>query len=149
MHTVFRTIIHRFSSSQGLTAVFLRFACSSTGSAVIDLCLFELFCLLFAGLSDKIAILLATILARVISSVCNYLINRVLVFQSNADALQSGSSYAILTIAKTAASAFSVSALYQSFGGSKLFWKILMDVTLFFVSFLCQKLLIFKQKRRF
>lgn len=147
MHTFFRNTVHRFSSSQGLAAVFLRFACSSIGSAVIDLCLFQIFCLLFAGLSDKIAILLATILARVISSVCNYLINRTLVFQSDADTLQSGSSYAILTIAKTAASAWIVSALYQAFGEPKLVWKIIADVTLFFVNFLCQKLLIFAKKK--
>ena len=70
------------SDSIKIYSLFMKFLLSSISSFLIDIGLFSLFSVLFAFLEETTAIWTATIGARVISSVCNYLLIRHAVFGS-------------------------------------------------------------------
>ena len=86
----------------------------------------------------------ATIAARVLSSLMNYLINYFFVFQSQAAHQRSATLYTILTVLKTLASAFLV-ALLVSFVPAlpELGAKIPVDVALFVINYLVQNAFVY------
>lgn len=125
---------------------FVRFAASSLTSSLVDLGAFALLCAaLRPRMGDTAAILAATIIARVLSSLCNYLINYFLVFQSHRSHGRSASLYTVITVLKTLASGLLVAALVGVLpaGTPELAAKIPVDVALFFVNYLAQKLLVY------
>ena len=92
-------------------------------------------------------ILVATIIARALSSLTNYTTNRKIVFQS--DNKGSFFKYYALCLVQMLASAGLVSALSQVFYTGpigKTFIKLFVDVVLFFISFSFQKKWVFAKK---
>ena len=134
--------------SMKTTAVrsFGKFSVSSIGSSIIDLAAFSVLCdALYPRLPESIAIMGATVTARVISSLCNYLLNYFLVFHSHTAHGRSASLYTLITVLKTAASALLVARLAAllPFGTPALAVKIPVDVALFFANFAAQKWLVY------
>ena len=86
----------------------------------------------------------ATIAARVLSSLMNYLINYFFVFQSQAAHQRSAPLYTILTVLQTLASAFLV-ALLVSFVPAlpELGANIPVDVALFVITYLVQNAFVY------
>ena len=64
-------------------SVFLKYIISAGISFVIDLTLFTLLNILLKNILSDLSIIIATILARIISSFINYLMNRNGVFKKN------------------------------------------------------------------
>ena len=125
---------------------FGKFSASSLSSSVVDLAAFSVFCtLLRPSLPEGPAIVAATILARVLSSLCNYLLNYFLVFHSHTAHGKSASLYTVITVLKTLASALLVAALAGLLpaGTPELAAKIPVDVALFFVNYLLQKAFVY------
>lgn len=125
---------------------FGKFSASSLSSSVVDLAAFSVFCtLLRPSLPEGPAIVVATILARVLSSLCNYLLNYFLVFHSHTAHGKSASLYTVITVLKTLASALLVAALagWLPAGTPELAAKIPVDVALFFVNYLLQKAFVY------
>ncbi len=121
---------------------FWRFLVSSLSSSVVDLAAFALLCVPFEPLfGARLYILAATIAARVLSSLCNYLLNYFLVFHSHATHTRSATLYTTITVLKTLASALLVSFLVGIFpaGMPELAAKIPVDCLLFFLNYLLQK----------
>jgi len=115
----------------------IKYIFSSGSSFILDILLFSLFNYLFNN------ILLSTILARIISSFYNYLINSRFVFQKYSK--NSIIKYYCLVIIQMFVSAFLVSFL------SSLFTKIndsiikfFVDIVIFIVNYFIQKEVIFK-----
>lgn len=130
--------------------VILKYSISSGASAIIDLLLFYILLYILEGFgienSEQI-VLISTVTARVISSVCNYLINRKVVFRSAAP--KSFIRYYALCIIQMLLSAGVVAALSVLFAAGKtgkLIIKLITDTCLFFASFGVQREWVFKKK---
>lgn len=124
---------------------FVPFAASSLVSSGVDLGAFWLLCCaLRAYLPEAVYITAATIAARVLSSLMNYLINYFFVFQSRAAHQRSATLYTILTVLKTLASAFLVALLVSLLPGlPELGAKIPVDVALFVINYLVQNAFVY------
>lgn len=120
---------------------FVRFLASSLSSSVVDLGAFTVLCAMLQNrMGESAAILTATIAARILSSLCNYLLNYFLVFHSCTAHGRSATLYTTVTILKTLCSGMLVAGLAGMLPATpELFLKIPVDCTLFFVNYLAQK----------
>lgn len=133
----------------------LKYSLSAGASAIIDLLLFYLALHAFDWLgfstaeNSELTVLLATVFARVISSLFNYSVNRKVVFGSASR--NSFAKYYILCVIQMLTSAglvalFSSLCVAGKFG--KLLIKLVVDTCLFFVSFWVQREWVFKNKKQ-
>lgn len=111
-------------------------------SFVIDIILFTIFNSL---LNFKERILIATILARVISSFINYLLNREKVFKSSEGKVKTAVKYYLLVVIQMFVSAFLVDTLYNLLKINATLIKAPVEFFLFICNYLIQKILIFKR----
>ena len=126
--------------------MFLKFIVASLSSAAIDLGLFALFTFLLRDNLPGYYIVVSTVLARVISSLYNFFINRQGVFKSEAGLAKTMVKYYLLAVCQMALSAFGVSWLFGAFGGNETLIKIVVDTVLFMISFQIQREWVFKKK---
>ena len=88
---------------------------------------------------------MATIIARIISSFINYLLNRDKVFKSVENKFKTAIKYYILVIVQMFVSAFLVDNLFKLIKIDATFIKIPVELVLFVCNYLIQKILIFKR----
>ncbi len=123
--------------------IFGKFLFSSLSSSVLDLVLFGLFCRTLQtvpGFLEELPyIFSATVLARVISAVYNFLLNYKVVFKSSANLAATAVKYCVLAVCQMLCSAFLVNELFHLIGGYEVAVKIPVDVFLFFLSFVIQR----------
>lgn len=122
---------------------FLKFVFASLSSAIIDLGAFQLMILLLSGLVGNQRILIATIIARSISSLYNYTVNRKIVFKNKNNIRITIVKYYLLCIILMLLSAFSVSFIYKISGLPEAIIKMFVDAFLFLISFKIQQIYIF------
>ncbi len=108
-------------------------------SFILDITLFNIFHHLLLN------IIIATILARIISSLFNFTLNRNKVFQSSSNSLVALGKYFALVIIQMLVSAFSVSLLARYIAVNPTFIKIPVEFILFVCNYLIQKFLIFEE----
>jgi dolichol-phosphate mannosyltransferase len=129
-----------------LLGYFLRFVCSSLLCAVADVLLFTLFLhTLFAGSDPDVAVLWATVLARVLSSILNFAINRRVVFRSERSVASTLWRYYALCVCQMLASALLVMALNVLPIAEPLI-KCVVDGVLFLVSYRIQRRFVFGKR---
>lgn len=122
--------------------LFIKYIFSAVSSFILDILLFTLFVNLIID-SVNYYILLATIMARIISSLYNFSINNKLIFKkSNKNSLLK---YAILVIIQMFVSGYSVMYLNAILPVYYLFIKIGVDIVIFFVNFIIQRTWVFKK----
>lgn len=128
--------------------MFGKFLFSSLSSSVVDLALFSLFCFLLKDMQwGRITyITAATVFARVLSALYNYLMNLKVVFQSENSIKSTLPRYILLAVIQMSLSAFLVSRLYPCFGGAEVLVKIPVDVLLFFLSFIIQREFVYREE---
>lgn len=126
-----------------MNSKFIKFAASSFMGFLIDYILFCSLSLIFPD--KKIYILLANIIARIISAACNYMANSLFVFKEK-QRLWSALSYFLLAVFILFMNNI-VLLIYSGIPGLSLYIvKILTELTLFITSYLIQKKFIFKKK---
>lgn len=126
-----------------MNSKFIKFAASSFMGFLIDYILFCSLSLIFPD--KKIYILLANIIARIISAACNYMANCLFVFNEK-QRLWSALSYFLLAVFILFMNNI-VLLIYSGIPGLSLYIaKILTELTLFIASYLIQKKFIFKKK---
>ena len=125
-------------STEAAGGPFVRFLASSLSSSLVDLAAFAVFCAVLEGPLGETAAIVA---ARVLSSLCNYLINYFLVFHAHTAHGRSATLYTTVTVIKTACSAVFVAALARLLPAAvpELAIKIPVDCLLFFANYLVQK----------
>lgn len=130
-----------------LFGTFFKYVLSSLSSFLIDIAVFQFaLTLLKNGMTQEAkAIIIATVIARIISSAYNYAINRSLVFHSSSGKLVSFIKYYILVILQLSCSAGLVVLFYNILGIPETVVKIIVDSVLFLVSYQIQKRVIFKK----
>ncbi len=136
------------TDSLRIYAVFAKFLAASLSSFAVDMLLYTLFYKLLTGalaptLAKEQAIIVAVYAARVLSSLFNYTVNRNGVFKSHAG----GGSivrYAVLCVVQVTVSALATSTLFALTGWGQMFWKLVVDIALFLVSFRLQRGWVFR-----
>ena len=132
--------------------IFGKFLFSSLSSSVLDLALFGLFCKILRAASGIWTglpyIVGATILARIISAIYNFLLNYKVVFQSSANLAAAAAKYFALAVCQMLCSAFLVNELFGLLGGYEVAVKIPVDVLLFFLRFVIQREFVYRKKER-
>ena len=156
--THFRPIVDSVRIYKILGKKFIKYIFASLSSFVLDIALYHLFCLLFADLfpstSVSIAdvgmgVFMATVSARVISAIYNYLINYKFVFKSRASKATSLTKYALLAIIQMSLSAGIVSAIVFVFPGCwETLVKAIVDTLLFLLSYAIQQRFVFSSKSK-
>lgn len=131
--------------------VFGKFLFSSLSSSVLDLLLFHILCTVFYPLGTELKgipyIVAATVLARIISAIYNFLVNYRVVFKSEAGLAPTAGKYFLLAVCQMLCSAFLVNTLYGLVGGMEVTVKIPVDMFLFFVSFVIQREFVYRKQR--
>lgn len=126
--------------------IFGKFLFSSLSSSAVDLALFSLFCYFLKDMQwgNVTYIMVATVLARILSATYNYSLNYKVVFQSRSSLVSTLSKYILLAVVQMGCSALLVDTLYPLFGGLEVFVKIPVDVLLFFLSFFIQREFVYR-----
>lgn len=127
-----------------LFGTFFKYVIASLTSFILDIGVFRLAIGILKKSNVARYILIATVIARVISSIYNYLVNKKIVFKSSAGGLFSLIGYYLLVIIQMAASAGLVTAVFNYTQWSETLIKICVDTVLFLISFQIQKRIIFK-----
>lgn len=145
--THFNPFRDSFAIYKLLFGTFFKYVLSSLTSFLIDIAVFQFaLTLLKNGMDNKAkSIIIATVIARIISSAYNYAINRALVFHSSSRKLASFVKYYILVVLQLSCSAGLVIVFYNILGIPETVVKIVVDSLLFLASYQIQKRLIFKK----
>jgi len=117
--------------------LFIKYILSAFSSFILDIFLFSIF-LLFTK-----HIMLSTILARTLSSMYNFYINKKLIFKKSTK--NSMIKYFILVIVQMFVSGFSVSWLDKILNISATLIKVLVDTIIFIINFIIQREWVFKK----
>lgn len=117
---------------------------SSAFSAIIDALIFQgfVYFLPHLNLSEKISIVIGTIVARIISTTINFLINKFWSFQSKKKSFKEAFLFFLMFLGKMGISAALVASL-SNIPIPPLITKLLVDAVLFFAGYFIQKKFIF------
>ncbi len=131
--------------------IIFKFMISSGTSFLIDYGIYSLLVFLIGGnFSRGLRLFIATFAARVVSSICNYTMNKKAVFKSKASVSRSLIRYYILCVFQTAASyglVFLLSSLCRAGSFLEIVLKLAVDIVLFMISFQIQHRWVFKEER--
>ncbi|MBP1948790.1 bifunctional glycosyltransferase family 2/GtrA family protein [Virgibacillus litoralis] len=122
-------------------SIFLQYAFSSLSSFGLDILLFSILSIFLKDLMPQSFIIVATIGARILSSIFNYTLNKNLVFKSNSKS--SLYKYYVLSISQMLSSSLLVYVFYLLIGDGEVAIKIVVDSLLFIISFYIQRLWVF------
>ena len=133
-------------------AVILKYLASSLSSSILDVVMFTVLNMCFvSSIEESGRVLLATCLARLVSSFLNYTLNRKKVFHSSRSLGNTLAKYYIVVIVQMALSYFIVMGFTALFGAYQSLWqtviKMATDTILFFASFVIQREWVFKNKK--
>lgn len=144
--THFRPIKDSWKIYKIIFSKFVKYVCSSLISCSIDLIVFEIFLILLKRINVSSRIFFCTIIARVVSSIVNFFLNKKVVFENKERSQEQFVKYYILCICQMLLSAILVIGLNCFVSGEKIIMKIVVDSILFFISYHIQRKLIFKEK---
>ncbi len=127
-------------------SVFFKFIFSSLSSSVLDIVLFGVFCSVLEKVNPAVGyIMLATILARIISAVYNFLINYKVVFKGRGSRMSAALKYFALAVCIMLMSGFLVSTLHGLVPSvPEVIVKMPVDCLLFLASFYVQRELVYR-----
>lgn len=136
---------HPLRDSFHIYKIFIFYGLSGGASFALDIGLYWLFIQLLKDSSPEMFIILATVAARILSSLFNYYINRNKVFKQGSS--KSLVRYYILAAFIMVASAGSVHLLYAEWlGRGEVILKVFVDTVLFIFGFVAQRAWVFRKK---
>ena len=133
-------------------SLFFKYIVSSLLAFVVDIVMFAIFVKIFKNITYAMYIYIATVLARVISSYVNYLVNKNGVFKAKnrtkAENVKSLILYYILVVINVIISSVCVNWIVKSLSWNETATKLLVDMILFVMNFVIQREFIFKSKKK-
>lgn len=126
-----------------------KFALASLSGFIIDYSMYALVLLVMTAVPTGLRLLVANTVARVTSSVCNFSLNKKLVFNDDQSVGKTGAGYFALVITLFLCDTALLYIFNQVLGINLYLVKIVVGVLLFFVSWFVQKKLIFKERNTF
>lgn len=154
IHTIYieenaSTHFHPIKDSIKIYGVILKFLMGSLLSSVIDIVAFALLSILFRKLEPVSKIFIATVIARIISSLINYTFNRKAVFESKMSVKKSMVRYYILCVFQMMVSyglVWGVTELLSMGNTLTVLSKVIIDTCLFVISFKIQRAWVFNSQ---
>lgn len=129
-------------------AVFLKFIVASLSSFIVDIIaytlLLTLFGLLMPTVATELTIIIATYIARVLSGLFNFTVNKKTVFKSHGKTGVRLFKYCVLSVVQASLSAFATSGLFALLNWNATLLKLIVDCFLFLLSFRLQRGWVFK-----
>ncbi len=121
---------------------FIKYTLSSLSASLIDIAIFKILVII---LKQRLVmyILVATVIARICSSLYNFFMNKAVVFKSDKSILITAIKYYVLCIGQMLVSAGLVTLCYSLCPIGETVEKIIIDTLLFFVSYRIQRKFIF------
>lgn len=126
--------------------MFFKFIAASVSSSVIDLGLFALFTAILKAAFPAVYIVISTVLARIVSSLYNFSVNRKGVFRSESNIKTAMLRYYLLAVCQMTLSALGVSWIFSMINVNETLIKVVVDTILFLISFQIQREWVFKKK---
>lgn len=125
--------------------LFIKYIISALSSFLLDILLYTFIVKLLPQIDIGVIteIVIASILARIISSIYNFGINSKVVFKSSNK--KSLSKYFILVVIQMFISAFSVSAIFKVLQINSTLIKVVVDTIIFVINFVIQREWVFKK----
>ncbi len=143
------THFNPIKDSLKIYGVIFKYIFSSLASSVIDLAIFSIVsALVYNKCEDSLRILLATVVARVISSLFNFLFNRKAVFKANNNFGSAMMRYYVLCVCQLMVSYGLVYVITSLFGLGQVMTVVtkgVIDTILFMISFYIQRIWVFKK----
>ena len=133
-----------FRDSLKIYLLIIKFCSASFLSSIIDLGFFTLFMFLFKGLDLSLKIFLSTTVARILSSIINFFVNKNVVFNSDAKTKTTMVKYYTLAVIQMTFSYIGVYLLSTFLNINSTVIKLFVDVVLFLISFQIQREWVFK-----
>lgn len=144
--TAFHAVKDSFKIYILIFGTFFKFMFSSITGWVVDIAVFAFMDILLGQLDLVTKVWIATLTARIFSTLFNYFINKTIVFKKNNPSKHSFWRYYALAIVQLCCSATFVSCACVALGTPEVITKIVIDTLLFFVSFQVQRLWVFRSK---
>lgn len=119
---------------------FIKYIFFAITSFLLDICLFKIIYIV------RNNIIIASYLARLVSSVYNYLVNKKMVFSYNKKRDNSFIKYFVLAILNITLSGVLVTFVYDKMSFDVTLIKISIDTLIFVINYFIQKILIFKNE---
>lgn len=136
-----------FRDSVRIFKVLLKFAWVSILSCLLDVGIFWGITYLMAAFPEQVRLLTATVIARICSSIFNYVLNHKAVFKSVNRVGNTVFKYYLLCTVQMLAAYFGVYLLVHFLHGNEVIMKLIVDALLFLLSFQIQRDWIFNKKR--
>ncbi len=140
----FRPVVDSFKIYLLIFREFISFILASLSCTLLDLCIYAILIKLILPAELGARIIIATVIARVISSNVNFFTNKNLVFHKKGHTMASAAGYFSLVVIQMLVSASLVTLLFHLLGWDEVLIKAIVDTALFFINFFIQKKLIFK-----
>jgi putative flippase GtrA len=131
-----------FKDGLSIYKLFFKYIFASISSFLVDIVLFALF---LGLIKDVNAAFISTVLARIISSIYNFLVNSKLVFKHISK--KAFIKYALLVIIQMFMSAFIVNFLGKKLAINLVVIKVVVDIIIFMVNFVVQREFVFKESK--
>ncbi len=130
-------------------ASIIKFTASSLVAFVVDYVLVLLLALLFGhiGLKQKMVLLLSAVIARVVSSLCNFLINRRVVFKSDDGVLCTAVKYYVVAAVILVLNYLLLNLFNIVLSVPLAVAKLIVEALLFALSLALQRFFVFKSKK--
>ena len=128
-------------------STFIKYIISAGISFVLDLGLFTIFSKALGLVIGDFAIIVGTVIARIISSLINYLLNKNKVFEHGNKGMDKSTlfKYYALVVIQMGVSAFAVWIIHEVINIDATIIKMGVDVIIFVVNYFVQKKFIFKK----
>ncbi len=127
---------------------FIKYIVSAGISFVLDIGLFTVFSKLLDIIIGDLAIIVGTVIARIISSLVNYFLNKNKVFEHNSKQSMDKETlikYYVLVLIQMGVSAISVWIIHNVINIDATLIKVFVDIIIFLVNYMVQKNFIFKK----
>ena len=125
---------------------FIKVLLSSNISGIMDLLIYTIIIFISGNSEDFLIITFATVTARVISTIINFVINKYWAFQSKGSTKREAFLFGLLFITKMMLSALFVWLISKFISINSTIIKLAIDCLLFVFSFIVQKTIIFRKK---
>ena len=146
--THFDTFKDSFRIYKIMFSQFFKFVFASLSSFVIDIVLYTiLFNLVFKNLSLANAVLFSTVLARIVSSLYNFLMNKNKVFETKGNTVKTMIKYYLLAVCQMLISSLLVTKVFSLISINTSIIKVFVDFVLFLISYQIQRRWVFKEAK--
>lgn len=142
------THFNPIKDSFNIYKLFFKYIIASISSFVIDILFFTLIYRILFNFINDTAILISTVIARIISSLYNYLINSKIVFEQEKIKGKQFIKYYMLVIIQMCVSAISVYIVNNFIDFGVTFIKIIIDTIIFVINFYVQREWVFKERKQ-